>query len=82
MILLLGVLVGLVGAGVEVAADAAGTGVGLVVRVVVGVLAAPISALAAAVLYFDLRRAHGGGPGDRGAGPPSFQSSLFLPTAP
>jgi len=39
----------------EEAASAAGTAVGLVVRVVVGILAAPISALAAAVLYFELR---------------------------
>lgn len=39
----------------ESAASAAGTAVGLVVRVVVSILAAPISALAAAVLYFELR---------------------------
>src|SRR5580704_8659845 len=74
VILLLVVLVGLVGAGVEVAADAAGTGVGLVVRVVVGILTAPISALAAAVLYFDLRRAHGGGPTIPEPELPSFQA--------
>lgn len=39
----------------DAAAAAAGTVAGLVVRVVIGVLTAPISALAAAVLYFDLR---------------------------
>lgn len=38
-------------------AESAGGSFGLVVRVVVGVLTAPISALAAAVLYFELRRA-------------------------
>jgi hypothetical protein len=64
VILLLVILVGVVGSGIELAADAAGTGVGLVVRVVVGILTAPISALAEAVLYFDLRRAH------QGAAPP------------
>lgn len=39
---------------IEVIAASAGTGVGIVVEVVVGVLTAPISALAAAVLYFRL----------------------------
>lgn len=82
VILLLVILVGLVGLGIEGAADAAGTGVGLVVRVVVGILTAPISALAAAVLYFDLRKAHG----DSGTIPepdlPSFQSGPFPPAAP
>ncbi len=60
VILLLVIVVGVVGSGIELAADAAGAGVGLVVRVVVGILTAPLSALAAAVLYFDLRRAHAG----------------------
>src|ERR1019366_3553003 len=36
-------------------ANSAGTGAGIVVRVIVGVLTAPLTALAAAVLYFDLR---------------------------
>jgi hypothetical protein len=40
-----------------VAAESAGTGAGIVVRVIVGVLTTPISALAAAVLYFELRGA-------------------------
>jgi hypothetical protein len=42
---------------IELAADSAGTGVGLVVTVVLGVLTAPLAALAAAVLYFQLRGA-------------------------
>jgi hypothetical protein len=82
VILLLVILVGLVGSGIEVAADAAGTGVGLVVRVIVGILTAPISALAAAVLYFDLRKAHGGGALPEEPDLPSFQSGPFPPAAP
>jgi hypothetical protein len=60
VILILVIGVGVLGAVIETVADSAGTGVGLVARVVVGILAAPISALAAAVLYFDLRGAHAG----------------------
>lgn len=55
VILLLVILVGAVSSGIDFGAESAGAGVGLVVRVIVGVLTAPISALAAAVLYFDLR---------------------------
>jgi hypothetical protein len=51
-------LVLFVSSGIEIAADSAGTAAGLVARVVVGVLSAPFSALAAAVLYFELRKAH------------------------
>lgn len=53
------VLVGLLSVVIEGAAASAGTGVGIVVRVVVGVLSAPFGALASAVLYFDLRGASG-----------------------
>jgi hypothetical protein len=42
---------------IDVTADSAGTGIGIVVRVILGVLVGPLSALAAAVLYFELRRA-------------------------
>jgi hypothetical protein len=52
-------LVIIVSAAIEVAADSAGTGAGIVARVIVGILTGPISALAAAVLYFDLRAASG-----------------------
>jgi hypothetical protein len=52
---------------IELAADSAGSGAGIVARVVVGVLAAPLSALAAAVLYFELR---GALVGERIAGEP------------
>src|SRR5271169_1304262 len=55
VILVLGILVVVVASAIEIAADSAGTGVGIVVRVIVGVLTAPLSALAAAVLYFELR---------------------------
>ena len=54
----------------QIAADSAGSGVGIVVRVVTGVLTAPLSALAAAVLYFELRRAAPAEPGVS-AGSPS-----------
>jgi hypothetical protein len=54
VILVLVVGVGLVSLIIEAIATSAGTGVGLVVRVIVGVLAAPITSLAYAVLYFDL----------------------------
>jgi hypothetical protein len=40
---------------IEGAADSAGAGVGIVVRVIVGVLTAPLVALASSVMYFELR---------------------------
>jgi len=55
VLLALVVLVGAAGNLIDAAAESAGTGAGIVARVVVGVLSAPLSALAAAVLYFDLR---------------------------
>jgi len=39
---------------IDAVAESSSSGVGIVVRVVVGVLTAPLSALAAAVLYFEL----------------------------
>jgi hypothetical protein len=56
VILVLEVAIAVVAAVVEVAAESAGTGTGIVARVVVGVLTAPLSALGAAVLYFELLR--------------------------
>lgn len=55
VILLLTVLVAAVAIGIDIAAESAGKGAGLVTRVVIGVLIAPISALSQAVLYFELR---------------------------
>jgi hypothetical protein len=52
-------LVIIVSSAIQIAADSAGTGAGIVARVVVGILTGPISGLAAAVLYFDLRAASG-----------------------
>jgi hypothetical protein len=52
-------LVIIVSSGIQIAADSAGTGAGIVARVIVGILTGPISGLAAAVLYFDLRAASG-----------------------
>jgi hypothetical protein len=60
VILVLGILVVVLGAAVELAAESAGSGLGVVARVLIGVLTAPLSALAAAVLYFELRRANVG----------------------
>ncbi len=62
VIFVFGVSVAILGGILEIAADSAGTGVGLVVRVVIGILTAPLSALAAAVLYFDLLRLSGAAP--------------------
>ncbi|HXB14218.1 MAG TPA: hypothetical protein VNV44_00610 [Solirubrobacteraceae bacterium] len=59
VLLILFVLVGVVALLLAVAAASAGTAVGIVVRVVFGVLTQPLGALAAAVLYFELLRAHG-----------------------
>ncbi len=55
VIFVLGILVLIVALLLELAAASAGTGLGIVVEVIVGVLTAPLSALAAAVLYFELQ---------------------------
>jgi hypothetical protein len=55
VILVLYILVAAVSLIIEGAAQSAGSGIGIVVRVVIGVLTAPLSALAASVLYFELR---------------------------
>jgi hypothetical protein len=47
--------VGIVAAIIEAVGDSGGTGVGIVVRIVVQILTAPLAALAASVLYFELR---------------------------
>jgi len=69
------VLVGVATTVLDGAAASAGTGAGIVVRVVLGVLTAPFGALAAAVLYFDLRAASAEGaaptPGAVGQSPTS-----------
>jgi hypothetical protein len=82
VVLLLVVLVFLAAVAIELGGQAAaGTGGRLVVMVVLGVLAAPISALAAAVLYFDLRRVHGAGGTVPEPELPPFQSGPFPPAA-
>ena len=69
VILVLYILVGAVSIIIEGIADSAGSGVGIVVRVIVGVLTAPLSALAASVLYFELRgRSDGSVPSEADAG--------------
>lgn len=47
-------LVGVFGGGLTVAAGLIGSGVGLVVRLIVSVFVSPLASLAAAVLYFEL----------------------------
>jgi len=66
-------LVIIVSSAIQIGADSAGTGAGIVARVIVGILTGPISGLAAAVLYFDLRAASGervAPDGPIAAGPP------------
>ena len=51
---------------IEAIGDSGGTGVGIVVRVIVQILIAPLTALAASVLYFELRGPTGAPtPGER-----------------
>jgi ABC-type multidrug transport system fused ATPase/permease subunit len=59
VLLLLFVVVGALSLVLAGVAASAGTAVGIVVRVVLGVLTQPLAALAAAVLYFDLLALHG-----------------------
>jgi hypothetical protein len=54
VIVVLDVLVAILAGAIDAVADSANTAAGIVVTVVLGVLTAPLSALAAAVLYFDL----------------------------
>ena len=72
VIFVLGILVSVLAAAIDIAAQSAGTGLGIVVRVILGVLTAPLSALAAAVLYFELR---GGGTREATAVPPADAGS-------
>lgn len=85
VVLVLALLVQLVAVAIDASAESASTGVGIVVRVIVGVLVGPVSALAAAVLYFELRRLHGGattdtGTATAGAAESDFDSSAEPPT--
>jgi hypothetical protein len=59
VLLVLDVLVVALAGVLDAGADSAGTAAGLVVTVVLGVLTAPFAALAAAVLYFELRARRG-----------------------
>jgi hypothetical protein len=81
VILLLVIFVGAVSLVIEGVANSAGTGVGLVVRVIVGILTAPISSLAAAVLYFELRGSTASVPPEPDPSGP-FQAGGFPPAAP
>jgi len=73
--------VGIVAAIIEAIGDSGGTGVGIVVRIVVQILTAPLSALAASVLYFELRGSTAPAvPEPDPSGP--FQAGPFPPAAP
>jgi len=78
VIVVLVIGVGIVSAVIEGVAGSAGTGVGIVVRVIVEIFTAPLSALAASVLYFELRGAAAEPPDTSG----SFQTGPFPPAAP
>jgi hypothetical protein len=54
VILVMFFLVGIIGSGIDLAANSMGTGLGVAVRIIVEIFTAPLGALAAAVLYFDL----------------------------
>jgi hypothetical protein len=55
VIVVLFIGVAIVAGVIEAIGDSGGTGVGIVVRIIVQILTAPITALAASVLYFELR---------------------------
>jgi hypothetical protein len=81
VIVVLVIGVGIVSAIIESIGDSGGTAAGIVVRVIVEILTAPISALAASVLYFELR----GSTTSRAPEPDpsgSFQTGPFPPAAP
>jgi hypothetical protein len=70
-IFVLVILVAVASGALDLAAESAGAGAGIVVRVVVGVLTAPLYALGVSVLYFELRGAapEAAGQGQPDAGP-------------
>ncbi|MGO9247781.1 MAG: hypothetical protein ACLQQB_03575 [Solirubrobacteraceae bacterium] len=81
VIVVLVIGVGIVSAIIEAIGDSGGTGVGIVVRVLVQILTAPLSALAASVLYFELRGSTAPAvPEPDPSG--SFQAGGFPPAAP
>ncbi len=82
VILVLVILLVIVAGAIELGAVAVSTAVGIVVTVVIGVLFTPISSLAAAVLYFDLRDAHAQAVRPEEPELPPIQSGGFPPAAP
>jgi len=81
VIVVLVVGVGIVSAIIEGIAGSAGTGAGIVVRVIVEILTAPLSALAASVLYFELRGSTTNTPPEPDPSGP-FQASGYPSAAP
>ena len=63
--------VGIIAAIIEAIGDSGGTGVGIVVRIIVQILTAPLAALAASVIYFELRPPAAGETFGESSSPPS-----------
>jgi hypothetical protein len=70
VIFILFFLVQIVSGAIAAAADSASTAAGIVVRVIVGILTGPITALAASVLYFELRKVSAAGAAPAAGGAP------------
>jgi uncharacterized membrane protein len=81
VILVLVILLVILAGALEIGAVAVSTAVGVVVTVVVGILLTPISSLAAAVLYFELRDAHAATVAPEEPELPPMQSGGFPPAA-
>ncbi len=73
--------VGIVAAIIEAVGDSGGTGVGIVVRIIVQILTAPLAALAASVLYFELRPPAAGGETFGETSPPTVPPPSSPPPA-
>jgi hypothetical protein len=74
------ILIGVLGVGLPLLADMLGTSAGSAVRVIVGVLVAPLVAIAEAIMYFDLLgiETHTGTEHPDSSGP--FQPGQLSPT--
>jgi hypothetical protein len=79
VIVVLFIGVGIVSAIIEAIGDSGGTGVGIVVRIIVQILTAPITALAASVLYFELRGPAGDTSGEAPPPPVAPSAGPFPP---
>jgi hypothetical protein len=81
VILLLVILLVIVAGAIELGAAAISATIGLVLAVVIGILLTPISSLAAAVLYFELRDAQAAASAPEEPELPPMQSGGYPPAA-